>query len=308
MSFVHATATKGLLALVGLTSFVGSTFGRKHLFHLQLVPHLSRDHQLWRLISRNLAFTSSIDLLISILLIYNTSITLERRFGTVKYASFLVMSSVLGTAFEVIALVFGHRLGLEYLPAGPYTLVFSLLYNYEKSVPSSYTYKIFGLSLSSKSLVYLLSLQLVFSQSPNSIISAACGILAGIAYRSNLLGSRAWRIPGFVQSLAAKTLGPSLTSTRLPRRSTRTSLDDVDRDTTPRPSSTAANPRGAASTRQGAISEVVQTFAGTRATSAPSPEAIAQLQAMFPEATRDQINSALERGGNDVNRSVEYLL
>lgn len=41
--------------------------------------------QLWRLISRNLAFTSSVDFLISVLLIYNTSITLERRYGTVKY-------------------------------------------------------------------------------------------------------------------------------------------------------------------------------------------------------------------------------
>jgi len=307
MSFAHATATKGLLALVGLTSFVGSTFGKKHFFHLQLVPHLTRDHQLWRLISRNLAFTSSIDLLISILLIFNTSITLERRYGTAKYASFLIISSVLGTGLEVVALGLGYRFGLDFLPAGPFTVTFSLLYNYDRSVPSSYVYKIFGLSFSSKSLLYLLSLQLVFSQSPNSIVSATCGVLAGMAYQSNVLGSRQWRIPIWIQTLSGKALHPLLASARIPRRSTRTSLEDTDSDRQQRPPP-AANARETTTARQGAISEVVQTFAGTRATSAPSPEAVAQLQAMFPAATRDQINSALERGGNDVNRSVEYLL
>ena len=51
--------------------------------------------------------------------------------------------------------------------------------------------------------------------------------------------------------------------------------------------------------------------AGTRAASSappPSAEALSQLQAMFPQATVEQINSALQRGGNDVNRSVEFLL
>lgn len=48
--------------------------------------------------------------------------------------------------------------------------------------------------------------------------------------------------------------------------------------------------------------------ASTRASGGPSAEAVAQLQAMFPAASTEQINSALQRGGNDVNRSVEYLL
>ena len=100
-----------------------SIFGKKHLFHMQLFPHITKcvayngwkaiyesliplgasqrppgtlaapspyapadtGTQLWRLATRNLAFTSSIDFFISVLLIYNTSITLERRFGTAKF-------------------------------------------------------------------------------------------------------------------------------------------------------------------------------------------------------------------------------
>ncbi|CAD6569317.1 MAG: hypothetical protein CYPHOPRED_003281 [Cyphobasidiales sp. Tagirdzhanova-0007] len=268
-----------------------------------------RDHQLWRLITRNLAFTNSVDLFVSVLLLYNASITLERRLGTVKFVSFALVSSFIGTTLEVVALTLGRRLGLDYLPAGPYTLVFSLLYHYDRCVPSSYVYKIFGFSFSSKSLLYLLSLALVFAQPPNSVISAACGIAAGALYRGNAFGCGQWRIPLFLQKAGSRLFMPLLETSRMPRRSTRTSLEDSE-GSSQAIQQTPTNPRAAATARQGAISEVVQTFAGTRAASAPAPpaEAVSQLQAMFPQASAEQINSALQRGGNDVNRSVEFLL
>ena len=216
----------------------------------------------------------------------------------------------------------------SYLPAGPYTLVFSLLYHYDRCVPSSYVYKIFGFSFSSKSLLYLLSLALVFAQPPNSVISAACGIAAGALYRGNAFGCGQWRIPLFLQKAGSRLFMPLLETSRMPRRSTRTSLEDSE-GSSQAIQQTPTNPRAAATARQGAISEVVQTLlvslakavllllmclqnfsAGTRAASAPAPpaEAVSQLQAMFPQASAEQINSALQRGGNDVNRSVEFLL
>lgn len=290
--------------------------------------------QFWRLISRNLAFTSSIDLFVAILVLYNTSITLERRYGTAKFVSFAIVTSLFGTALEVASLVLFRYLniGVISLPAGPFTFIFALLYNYSRSVPSSYTYRVFGASFNSKSLLYLLSAQLVFASPPNSIVSAVCGILAGMLYRSNVLGSRSWRIPQWVQRLGKTYLSPLLES-RMPRRSARTSLDDTDAPaSSSRPTAGPSGQAGGAA-RQGAIAEVVQTLsvylfsplcvkaprscdvswpffrsASTRTGSTPSPEAIAQLQAMFPAASAEQINSALQRGGNDVNRSVEYLL
>ena len=209
------------------------------------------------------------------LLLYNTSIALERRFGTVKFIvsnhlqtrraftertvqSFAIVSSLFGTALEVVALALGHTLGLEYLPAGPYTVVFSILYNFDKTVPASYIFKLFGFSFTSKSLLYLLSLQLVFAQTPNSIVSAVCGVVAGALYRNNALGSQQWRIPIWLQRLGGKALSPLLASSRPSRRSARTSLEDSD--TTSSSRREEPTPRAAATARQGAISEVVQTL------------------------------------------------
>lgn len=127
-------------------------------------------------------------------------------------------------------------------------------------MPSNYTYKIFGASFNSKSLLYLLSTQLVFALPPNSIVSAVCGILAGVLYRNNILGSRTWRIPKWVQRLGKTYLSPLLES-RMPRRSARTTLDDIDPPASsirPVPGTTAA--QAGATARQGAIAEVVQTL------------------------------------------------
>lgn len=182
----------------------------------------------------------------------------DRSLKLIVPQSFAVVSSLFGTALETVALALGHTLGLEYLPAGPYTLVFSILYNFDKTVPASYIFKLFGFSFTSKSLLYLLSLQLVFAQTPNSVISATCGLLAGALYCSNVLGSQQWRIPVWLQRIGGKVLSPLLASGRPHRRSARTSLEDSDTPSTARREDTI--PRGAATSRQGAISEVVQTL------------------------------------------------
>ena len=118
------------------------------------------------------------------------------------------------------------------------------------------------MTFSGKSLVYLGSLQLVFSQPPNSMVSAACGLLAGALYRANFLGARQWRVPAWTQRLGSKLLMPLLASGRVPRRSTRTSLEDSDSGpaSVPRPSAGTGTIRGTTTARQGAISEVVQTL------------------------------------------------
>ena len=131
-----------------------------------------------------------------------------------------------------------------------------MLYNSSRSVPASYTYKVFGASFSSKSVNYLLSLLLVFAMPPNSIVSAVCGLAAGALYRANFLGSRQWRIPVWMQALGRKAIMPALATTRMPRRSTRATLDDAPSTGTP----SAQPPRAATTARQGAISEVVQTL------------------------------------------------
>jgi membrane associated rhomboid family serine protease len=67
-------------------SFLSGAFARKYYFDVPLVPHLSRDHQLWRLAAHHLAFANSSELLVAVILIYSLSPTLERTFGSHKYA------------------------------------------------------------------------------------------------------------------------------------------------------------------------------------------------------------------------------
>ena len=89
-----------------LTSIAAGIFDLKHYLNLQIVPHISRHHQVWefyaiqlyvaedikpceqywRLLVYHLACGSSSDLLLTELLLYNTGIPIERAFGGVKYA------------------------------------------------------------------------------------------------------------------------------------------------------------------------------------------------------------------------------
>lgn len=98
------------MVFLALTSIVAGIFDVKHNLHLQLVPHLSRHHQVgsfissmgkalclyglqyWRLLVHNVACASASDLLLAELLLYNAAILIERAFGTVKYAVFICYS------------------------------------------------------------------------------------------------------------------------------------------------------------------------------------------------------------------------
>ena len=93
-----------------LTSIAAGIFDLKHYVNLQLVPHISKHHQVgcsqqyrthsntdnearpylhpqyWRLLVHSLVCGSSSDLLLTELLLFNVGIPIERAFGGVKYA------------------------------------------------------------------------------------------------------------------------------------------------------------------------------------------------------------------------------
>ncbi|KAI8935320.1 hypothetical protein NX059_007905 [Plenodomus lindquistii] len=126
--------------------------------------------------------------------------------------------------FVLRPLTFGQ---INYLPAGPTSILFALLANYYAAIPYTYRYKISpwaasestsqssstpqsntqaasrlwqrSLTLTSKSLSYLPPLQLALSQFPGSLLAAAVGWAVGTAYRRDLLpGAARWRVPGWV--------------------------------------------------------------------------------------------------------------
>lgn len=73
--------------------------------------------------------------------------------------SFAVVTALTSTILEFVALLVFNRLGLNLLPSGPTALTFSILYQFFRLVPSAYTFKIFGVSLTNKIFMYIVALQ-----------------------------------------------------------------------------------------------------------------------------------------------------
>lgn len=80
--------------------------------------------------------------------------------------SFLLVSSVVSSALSFAALLLLHASGyyLNRIPAGPTALLFSVLYQYSRIVPTAYTFNIFSLPLSNKSFTYLIAAQVTLHE------------------------------------------------------------------------------------------------------------------------------------------------
>nr|CAG8460756.1 4902_t:CDS:2 [Entrophospora candida] len=176
--FRNAPITKALLLCVSGCSLAAYLLDRKSLFQLQLNPQITTNHELWRLLTSNIALTTSGEFFFGSIAIYQLRI-IEQQFGSSKYAAFFFISTALSTIFEVGALFFGRSYGLTHIPPGPYGFIFAALYQYMKMIPSVHKYKLLGLPFGKKTIVYFMgALPLLAFRYPHSIIGGVCGILA----------------------------------------------------------------------------------------------------------------------------------
>ncbi|TFK25984.1 hypothetical protein FA15DRAFT_616764 [Coprinopsis marcescibilis] len=329
MSFEHASVTKGFIITSAITSILVGVFDVKHYFHLQFIPHISRHHQYWRLLTHNLAFVNSSDLFLGILILANVGVQIERQFGSLKFASFAFVTLLGATLLEFLVLILFHRVGFNHIALGPALLIFSILYQYSRIVPSVYTYKVFGIPLNSKSLNYFLGLQLAITRFPSSVIVAAIGILAGQIYRSDLAGLKSYRLPPYIVRFSESFLEPIVGSLRPPRRNNRALPDDSSRTGGPSDGSndeviTTARPSGPETATPGSsigtnlnpggsvMREWVNELTGRSETAssgvrAPSEAEISQLTTMFPDLDREVVIGALQRSAN-AEEAVDTLL
>jgi hypothetical protein len=108
---------------------------------------------------------------------------------------------------------------LNYIPAGPTPLLFSILAQYHAAVPYMYQYSIGAVSstsqsphpltsssiaLTSKSTSYFIPIQLALSQFPASILPAVVGWVIGYAYRHELIPGTRWRVPRWIFGQGAR--------------------------------------------------------------------------------------------------------
>jgi len=116
---------------------------------------------IWRLITSLFAFSSTPELIFGAALLYYFRV-FERQIGSNKYAVFIVFSTMVSVLLQILALGYLKDPSINPLTSGPYGLIFASYVPFFFDIPVSMRFRIFGLSLSDKSFVYLAGLQVQF--------------------------------------------------------------------------------------------------------------------------------------------------
>uniref|UniRef100_F7FHG0 Ubiquitin-associated domain-containing protein 2 n=1 Tax=Macaca mulatta TaxID=9544 RepID=F7FHG0_MACMU len=177
---------------------------------------VKNDFQIWRLICGRIICLDLKDTFCSSLLIYNFRI-FERRYGSRKFASFLLGSWVLSALFdfllvEAMQYFFGITAASN-LPSGFLAPVFALFVPFYCSIPRVQVAQILGpLSITNKTLIYILGLQLFTSGSYIWIV-AISGLMSGLCYNSKMFQvHQVLCIPSWMAKFFSWTLEPIFSS------------------------------------------------------------------------------------------------
>ncbi|KAL6400588.1 hypothetical protein AUP68_16301 [Ilyonectria robusta] len=201
MSFTHAPVTR--LAVMGLVagSILASILDVKHYFYILIDTHIWHYRQFWRLMTYQLCYANSSEVLFAAMTIYNLRI-IERILPPLVM---VVLRPLTAGWFN-------------YMPAGPTPIIFAMLAQYHAMVPHMYKYRVatseapptnepfVGLTFSDKSYKYAIAVHLALLQWPGSLLGAVIGWVVGYSWREGLLPAALvrWRVPGWVVGLSAQ--------------------------------------------------------------------------------------------------------
>ncbi|XP_057389086.1 ubiquitin-associated domain-containing protein 2 isoform X4 [Balaenoptera acutorostrata] len=196
-----APVSKGLLlvpsALSLLLALLLPHCQRFFVYDLQAVKD---DFQIWRLICGRIICLDLKDTFCSSLLIYNFRI-FERRYGSRKFASFLLGSWILSAVGDFILVeAVWYSFGItaaRNLPSGFLAPVFALFVPFYCSIPRVQVAHILGpLSITNKTLIYILGLQ-----------------ISGLCYNSKMLQvHEVLCVPSWMAKFCSWTLEPIFSS------------------------------------------------------------------------------------------------
>eukprot|EP01006_Ploeotia_vitrea_P040126 TRINITY_DN66404_c3_g1_i3.p1 TRINITY_DN66404_c3_g1~~TRINITY_DN66404_c3_g1_i3.p1 ORF type:complete len:292 (-),score=117.11 TRINITY_DN66404_c3_g1_i3:55-930(-) len=140
----------------------------------------------------------------------------ERQLGSGKFAASLACFAGVSTTLQIVSLLIFKGV-VSHASPGPYAFIFALFVFFFRDVPKSTRFRVLGLPLSDKTFVYLVGLQMTLASQPHSLLSAVCGLIAGVLYRS-LPALRRVRFPTWCRDFCSTRLGPWLESSRRRRR------------------------------------------------------------------------------------------
>ncbi|XP_037007586.2 ubiquitin-associated domain-containing protein 2 [Artibeus jamaicensis] len=211
-----APLSKSLLLVPSSLSLLLALLPHCQRFFLYDLQAVKDDFQIWRLICGRIICLDLKDTFCSSLLIYNFRI-FERRYGSRKFASFLLGSWVLSALMDFILVetawyCFGISASRN-LPSGFLAPVFALFVPFYCSIPRVQVAHILGpLSITNKTLIYILGLQLFTSGSYIWIV-AISGLISGICYNSKILQvHQVLYIPSWMAKFFSWTLEPIFSS------------------------------------------------------------------------------------------------
>jgi len=206
--FAHAPVSKGLLGGLALSSLAFNLpfYSYQYAFSYSQAQ-LWKPHNILRLMLSRTVFLAPQDMIWAGILIYQFRM-FERRYGSNKYASFLLSMFLFSTGVELclVHLCNMLHLAMYHMPTGPYGMVFSLFVPFFCDIPRVAIARVWGIPITGKYISYIIGLQMA-SDCRESFLLALCGIVSGILYRANLLCVMSWRIPCWLSELCHTTLG-----------------------------------------------------------------------------------------------------
>ncbi|XP_005093888.1 ubiquitin-associated domain-containing protein 2 [Aplysia californica] len=224
--FYGAPATKVLLCHAIITYFLFAF----PLQHFHQLFHYNQDvfekRQFKKMLVSKLVFLELPDLLFSAVLFYNFRI-FERRFGTRKFVSHLLSTTIIASILELLVFAVLNRLEIQLgtMPSGLFSMVFPLFVPFFCTIPRVAIMRVVGVPVTGKTINYILGLQMASAEVENMLV-VACALLAGILWRANFLKVQAMlQVPVFVARAFEYCLGrflesPDLQKTSLPMGAT----------------------------------------------------------------------------------------
>ncbi|RCI02997.1 hypothetical protein CU098_007803 [Rhizopus stolonifer] len=182
-----------------LAPIVGGCSSLVVAYNLRPNSQLPVQVQFWRYFISHFGFNSFGSTVAGTYLLYRMKI-IEQRYGSSKYAAMLFISFVASALIHT-----GTGLaGSPIVPNGPITVIFTILYQYQKIVPPNFQSKLLGLAITDKTYVYIPAVQLLLSNPFSSFFSCLCGLALGSVYDNTHINT--WRIPTVIRNFSSRYL------------------------------------------------------------------------------------------------------
>ncbi|KAG7876496.1 hypothetical protein KL938_004564 [Ogataea parapolymorpha] len=202
--FVHLPISSALTSLFIAVPLAVSIFEWKPLFVLSYDPFISKWHQYWRFALFQMQFQNESQVILCVTLTVLSLKNLERVFGSLKFLRtvlFLYIYNI--AAVAVLTWTLYTFIGINlFVPAGPFGILFGLLYAHWKFTPVLYKFELnfggliklresnedFKLVFTNDFLTSLVALQLLLSEGLiNSVIPSFVGYFIGSLFFNGLL-------------------------------------------------------------------------------------------------------------------------